>query len=119
MNNSKKFFIVSILLLLFSFNFVLGATGITNPDSPKMPNSSVGVTKVETATGNIWTTFSIIAQIAAIAAIVFAGLRYMLTSADHRADIKMQTIILIGGAVLVFAAVPFAKFVAAIFDNLL
>lgn len=119
MNNSKKFFIVSILLLLFSFNFVLGATGITNPDSPKMPNSSGGVTKIETATGKVWGTFSVIAQMLAIAAIVFAGLRYMLTSADHRADIKMQTIILIGGAVLVFAAVPFANFVVGIFNEVL
>lgn len=61
---------------------------------------------------NIWGTIAVIVQILAIAAIVLAGVRYMFASADEKADIKKQTVILVVGAILVFAAVPIAGFIA-------
>ena len=42
-----------------------------------------------------------------------------IASADDKADIKKQTVILIVGAVLVFAAVPFAKFITDIANQTL
>lgn len=85
---------------------------VDNPDSPSNPsNGNASVGKLSSATGKIWSTFAIVAQMLAITAIIFTGLRYMLTNADDRADIKMQTILLVIGASLVFAAVPFANFI--------
>ena len=60
---------------------------------------------------NLWTTAAVIIQIIAVAAIVFTGLRYMFASADVKADIKTQTIILVIGAILVFCAVEVADLV--------
>lgn len=115
----KIFFIIPLMLFMLYANIVFSAT-ISNPDAPTIPsNSSNVITGLDTATGKIWATFSVIAQILAIAAIVITGVRYMFTNADDRADIKLQTIILIIGSVLVFSAVPFAQFVVDIVENLL
>lgn len=74
--------------------------------------------KIKTLTGDIWSTIKVVIQILAIAAVVFAGLRYMFASADGKADIKQQTLILVVGAVLVFAAVPVLNFVTSVANNM-
>lgn len=76
------------------------------------PSGGTANSKITGLANNIWSTVAVIVQILAIAAIVLAGVRYMFASADEKADIKKQTIILVVGAILVFAAVPIAKFVA-------
>lgn len=91
---------------------------VGNPDSPSNPsNGNASVGKLSSATGKIWSTFALVAQMLAITAIIFTGLRYMLTNADDRADIKMQTILLVIGASLVFAAVPFANFIIGVVNQ--
>ena len=67
---------------------------------------------VETAAQNIWSTVVTIVQILAVAAVVFAGLRYMFASADQKADIKKSMGTLAIGAVLVFGATLVLQFVA-------
>ena len=74
---------------------------------------------VKTFTGNIFQTVKTVVQVLAIAAVIFAGVRYMFASADGKADIKQQTIILIVGAILVFAAVPILNLVQNISNNLI
>lgn len=76
------------------------------------PGTTGGSGKVKTLAEAIWGTVVTVVQILAIAAIVIAGVRYMFASADSKADIKKQTVVLIAGAVLVFAAVPIATFVS-------
>lgn len=73
------------------------------------PNGDLtgGATGSATITGgvqNVWATVITIVQILAVAAIVFAGLRYMFASADQKADIKKSMGILVIGAILVFGA---------------
>ncbi len=67
-------------------------------------NSSSGYQTVSKVTSTAWGTFALVAQFLSVAAVVFAGLRYMLASADTKADIKKQMIILVLGAALVFGA---------------
>ena len=62
--------------------------------------------------GNVWKTVQTVVQVLAIGAIVFAGVRYMFASADAKADIKKQTVILIVGAVFIFAAGNIVKLIA-------
>lgn len=76
------------------------------------PATGTASPAVTTLAGKVWGTVVAIVQILAIAAIVIAGVRYMFASADSKADIKKQTVILIVGAVLVFAAVPIAQFIS-------
>ncbi len=111
MKKSKKILLRALPVLLvlgvifLASNSVLAVSaGLPNTGSNKIS----GVTNLA---GTIWNTVAVIIQILAIAAIVIAGVRYMFASADEKADIKKQTVILIVGAVLVFAAVPLAQFI--------
>lgn len=64
------------------------------------------------AARNVWATVVTIVQILAVAAVVFAGLRYMFASADQKADIKKSMGVLAIGAVLVFGATIVLQFIA-------
>jgi len=87
--------------------------------SPSLPAGGTGLSKVTGLAGTLWATVSVIIQILAIAAIVIAGVRYMFASANDKADIKKQTIVLVAGAILVFAAVPLAKFIGDVANTAL
>ena len=54
-----------------------------------------------------------------IAAVVFAGLRYMFASADQKADIKKSMGILAIGAVLVFGATLLIRLIGNTASNIL
>lgn len=118
MKKSKKIFLrvlpvliiaVMMFTFTFSFNFVSAAKGTKTATEPisndlsSMGGGSGSTTLNDTAK-NIWSSVTLILQILAVAAIVFAGVRYMFASADAKADIKKQMVILIIGAVMVFAA---------------
>ncbi len=79
--------------------------------STDMPTTDKKIGSVNDAANTIWGTVLLIFQILAIAAIVFAGIRYMFASADQKADIKKSMIILVLGAILVFGASTVAKFI--------
>lgn len=119
MKKSKKIFLrvlpvliiaVMMFTFTFSFNFVSAAKGTTKTATEPISNdlSSMGggsgSTTLNDTAKNIWSSVTLILQILAVAAIVFAGVRYMFASADAKADIKKQMVILIIGAVMVFAA---------------
>lgn len=109
MKKSKKIFlrvlpVLMVFMVMFTIagNFLLAAEPIST-DFSKMSGGN-GSTKLNNTAKNIWASVTLILQILAVAAIVFAGVRYMFASADAKADIKKQMIILVLGAVLVFAA---------------
>lgn len=66
---------------------------------------------------NIWASLVTILQIAAVAGIVFAGVRYMFASAEAKADIKSSMIHLIIGMAIVFAASTLIKVVIEVFNQ--
>lgn len=70
-----------------------------------------GVGSIDDAANRVWSTVLTILQIAAVAAIVIAGVRYMFASAEEKADIKKGMVILILGAVLVFGASTVVQFI--------
>ena len=110
MKKSKKILLRILPILMFGLLLVTSnvfAAKVSAGD----PAGGSPISQIQTLGKNIWSTITVIVQIAAIAAIVFAGVRYMFASADDKADIKKQTVILIVGAALVFAAVPIAKFI--------
>lgn len=115
MKKSKKIFlrVLPILIVLMVF-FTSSVFCNTVTVKPGAPTGGKAIDSITNLGANIWSTIAVIVQIAAIAAIVFAGVRYMFASADDKADIKKQTVVLIVGAVLVFAAVPLAKFITTV-----
>lgn len=118
----KKIFKIFFLILFIIMIFVghIFAVDIGDPDRPSWPESEdLTNSGITVRASMIWNTFSYIAQILAIGAIVFAGVRYMFSSADNRADIKIQTAILVLGGAIVFAAVPLIKFIVDAVNELL
>lgn len=69
---------------------------------PFKPTGSVG--KVEELVNNVWGTVLTILRVLAVAAIVFAGVKYMFASAEGKADLKNGMVGLVVGAILVFGA---------------
>ena len=65
------------------------------------PTGSIGV---EDHVTKIWGTVLTILRILAVAAIVFAGVKYMFASADGKAEIKNGMLGLVIGAIMVFGA---------------
>ncbi len=92
-----------LVLVMVAFAFVAPVFGI-DYDKDVLKDAADPVGDVETLVNNVWGTVALVVQVLAIACVVFAGLRYMFASADAKADIKKQTIILVVGAVLVFGA---------------
>ena len=53
----------------------------------------------------------LVLQVASVAAFVFAGVRYMFASAEAKANIKNSMMLLIIGAVIVFASSTVVGFI--------
>ncbi len=108
MKKSKKIFlrilpILMVCVVMFTSSFVFADTN--EPISTNFEGLRGSEAGSLTGTAkNIWSTVIVIVQILALAAVVIAGVRYMFASADQKADIKNQLVILVLGAVLVFAA---------------
>ena len=120
MKRSKKI-ILTVLPILFVLMFVFATNVFADVISTDF-NKIQGGNEINSVTGtarNVWSTIALILQIAAIAAIVFAGVRYMFASADTKADIKKQMVILVVGAVLVFGASTVVQFITGITNEAL
>lgn len=118
MKKSKKAFLMVLPILVLCLVLVSSYVFAIEVKDPSENGGSASST-VTNLTGNIWSTLAVVIQTLAIAAIVFAGVRYMFASADDKADIKKQTVILVVGAVLVFAAVPIARAIAGAAQQIL
>ena len=101
--------LLPVVLMLF-----LVATSVfaanTNIDIPNGASGTASST-ITRATGKVWATVITIVQILAVASVVLAGIRYMVASADQKADIKRSMGTLALGAGLVFCATSVIKFV--------
>lgn len=114
MKNSKK-----IMLRVVPIIFVLVVVFTTSvfassPITPELNTGNDSIGSVDNVANSIWNTVALILQIAAIAAIVIAGVRYMFASADTKADIKKQMVVLVIGAVLVFGATTVIQFITTV-----
>ena len=121
MNNVKRIFI-KILPIVFVLMLILSNTvfGFGSFDANKLQNLGNGssIESADKAVNKIWGTVTLILQVLAVAAIVFAGVRYMFASADGKADIKKQTVGLVVGAILVFGASMVVNFIVNVTSDI-
>lgn len=116
----KKFnkVLTMLVVLVAMVAFVAPVFGV-NFDPDILDNANAANNQVSNVVNNVWGTVALVVQVLAIACVVFAGLRYMFASADAKADIKRQTIILVVGAVLVFGATYIIDLIANVTDDIL
>lgn len=117
MSTSKKIFlrvvpIILVLVVMVTTN-VIGFSEFTTD----MTLGKETLSSAENAVKRIWGTVLLILQILAVAAVVIAGVRYMFASADAKADIKKQSIGLVVGAILVFAASTVINFIITVTEQ--
>jgi len=107
----KKIIKILPVLMVICLVFTSVYANINVPTGD-LTNGQGASTSVKNTAGAIWNTVITIVQILAVAAVVFAGLRYMFASADQKADIKKSMGTLAIGAVLVFGASTVLKFIS-------
>ena len=95
----KKFMLRVMPIVLVAFVLICGNVFAIDPFNP---TGKVG--NVETVVNNVWGTVLTILRVLAVAAIVFAGVKYMFASAEGKADLKNGMLGLVVGAILVFGA---------------
>lgn len=105
---------VMLLMIVFISNGVWGAFSNLNPNA-SVPTQDTDMTQM---ISRIWGIILVVLQVAAVAALVFAGVKYMYASADQRAEIKQSLMYLAIGAVLVFGAATVIGFVTEAFDEI-
>lgn len=112
----RKFNKIMTVLVLVVAVFAFVAPVFANPiiDTNISTTTTQGIGAADEAVSKAWNTIRLILQIAAIAAVVFAGVRYMFASADQKADIKKSMGILAVGAALVFGATFIIDFIVDI-----
>ena len=92
-----------VLMAILSLNNVLAFDSF-DPNQPIDTTGGYTVDVANKAVKGTWETVLLVLRICAVAAFVIAGIRYMFSAPDAKADIKTQTIGLFVGAILVFGA---------------
>lgn len=121
MKKSKRIFlrvlpVLMVLMVVFTTNvFAATSAGFTDFSKDMKVNADTGTNTISTIS-RVWGVILTVLQVAAIAAVVFAGVRYMFASADSKADIKKQMIWLVIGAILVFGASTVIGFLTGTFN---
>ena len=121
MKKSKKIFlrvlpVLIVLMVVFTTNVF--AAGFNSFDATTMNVDANTNTNAVKSINKVWGVILTILQVAAIAAVVFAGVRYMFASADSKADIKKQMVWLVIGAILVFGASTVIGFLTGTFKEM-
>lgn len=126
MNKIKKILVaVLCVVVLVSLNFVQADSTKQKADVPKIETAKVPDTGDSTISGvteladRIWSSAILIVQVLSVGCVIFAGLRYMYSSADKKADIKKGMMYLALGAIFVFATSTVMKFIFGIGDSLI
>jgi len=110
---NKILSILPVILIICMILTNIFAADINQIDDILNTTGQNGIEPVNKAAKDIWSTVVIAIQILSVAAIVFAGLRYMFASADSKANIKKSMGILAIGAILVFCSTTILSFIAA------
>lgn len=123
MKKSKKIFlrilpVLMVLMIVFTTNVFAAGFGDFNANNMNVTANTSGDSKTIKSIQNAWGIILTILQVAAIAAVVFAGVRYMFASADSKADIKKQMIWLVVGAILVFGATTVIKLITNVANDI-
>lgn len=111
MKINKIITLLTIIVLIISVVFPIFAAGtdFITDTSDKISNTSTA--SIDTVKNKIWGSAKLILQVAAVSAVLFAGVRYMMASADQKADIKKSMVPLVIGAVIVFGTTILIEFV--------
>ena len=111
-NISKAIFILLIVLMLISIGVPVFAavTGVSDPST--LTGENVSGTEKITGIGNqIITILTIVGTVVSVVVLIVLGIKYMMGSAEEKAEYKKTMIPYLVGAILIFAASTIANVV--------
>ena len=117
--------IIPMILLIYMFisfisGFVQADILVTDPNLlGTVIDRGTASTTAGTSVKKIWFAIRWTLQIVAVAAVIFAGIRYMLASADQKADIKKSMVWLVIGAAITFGASLIINFIVTVGSQML
>jgi len=118
MKNIMKISIGILLFVLVASNVF--ATGVFDEtEINNALNYTGGSPTLNNSVKGIWDLTRTTLQILSVAAVIFAGVRYMVASADQKADIKKGLMWLVIGAVITFTSTTIIGFITSVADQLL
>lgn len=109
-------FLIITLIVLIIGNFVYA--DILDYNAP-INSSGSGSTSLDKSVRSVWKIIQTILQVSAVGVFLFAGVRYMMASADQKADIKKSMTTLVIGAVITFAASTIIPYIVEVAKELL
>ena len=89
-----------LMLVLVGSNVVYGLT----PTDLKANTSATGTTEIQNFGGNIMGVINVVGVVVAVVVLMVIGIKYMMGSAEEKAEYKKTLMPYVIGAVLVFAA---------------
>ncbi len=96
-----------LMLVLVGSNVVYGLT----PTDLKANTSATGTTEIQNFGGNIMGVINVVGVVVAVVVLMVIGIKYMMGSAEEKAEYKKTMIPYIVGAVLIFGATTIANVV--------
>lgn len=99
---SKK--IVLVLVLMLVALIIPSMVLATNPSNALNNSTNVDVSAVQSIGGSVVTIVGSIASVVSILILIILGIKYMMGSAEEKAEYKKTLIPYFVGAILVFAA---------------
>ncbi|MEG1008333.1 MAG: hypothetical protein RSC92_04560 [Clostridia bacterium] len=122
----KKYLVVIISVVLCIFvNICYCVEPIYSVNSesvstkPVMPGTNNIDPDIKSLGEDIWGNAVIILRTLAILAVVVSGLSYMFSAGDRRADIKTKLVILLIGAIIVFASTFIIEYIRQIVNEIM
>ena len=96
-----------LMLVLVGSNVVYGLT----PTDLKANTSATGTTEIQNFGGNIMGVINVVGVVVAVVVLMVIGIKYMMGSAEEKAEYKKTMIPYIVGAVLVLGASSIVKII--------
>lgn len=89
-----------LMLVLVGSNVVYGLT----PTDLKANTSATGTTEIQNFGGNIMGVINVVGVVVAVVVLMVIGIKYMMGSAEEKAEYKKTMIPYLVGAILIFAS---------------
>ena len=117
MRKIKVITLISIMLLLIIFPLTVNASQI-NPDSYSSSGpSAADVKDMYAFGGSIAGVIQVVGTIVSAGALIIIGIRYVVASADEKAEYRERMIPFVIGAVLLFGASNLVNIIYKMFSN--
>ena len=117
MKKNIKIIVLFTIILAMITTTVIGATITTNSITSNKDLGDAG-TKIESVGSRVLTTISNVGIVLSVVMLAIIGLKYMIGSAEERAEYKKTLLPYIIGAFLIFGASTVAKIVKTVGEKL-